>query len=170
MAESHQVKRITPNHEAIVDWEILHPGGTMRNCADEIGMSESAISIIRNSDIFKDYRNRRLADHHSHISESVVEKTELLACTSLDVLEERIDRERREIALGGVKDTAEMALRALGFGPAAQPARGAGSNLTVIVGASPEMLADARAKMRLVNPTQELEDATTTVEQLPATT
>ena len=152
MAKSNFVKRITPNHEAIVDWEILHPGGRMHECSADIGMCESAISIIRNSDVFIDYRNRRLADHHAHISESVVEKTELLACTSLEVLEERINSERDKISLGGVKDTADMALRALGFGASKQDTARGGGNVVVMVGATPEMLEAAREKMRATTP------------------
>lgn len=150
MAKSLYITRITPNHEAIVNWEILHPGGTMIECGAEIGLSDNHISIVRNSDIFKDYRQRRLRKHHQNISRSVIEKTELLACTSLDVLEERINSERAKIEIDSVLSTAEMALKALGFGngPSGNSAA-AGANLTVVVGASPEMLQSARERMRL---------------------
>ena len=161
MAKSNFVKRITPNHEAIVDWEILHPAGRMYECSADIGMCESAISIIRNSDVFKDYRNRRLAKHHANISNSVLEKTELLACTSLEVLEERINEERDKISLGGVKDTADMALKALGFGASKQDGGRAGGNVVVMVGATQEMLEAAREKMKAMTPTsaEEVSDA-----------
>ena len=152
MTNAKSIKRITPNHEAIVDWEILHPGGRMGACSAEIGMSEVAISIIRNSDVFIDYRHRRLAKHHANISNSVLEKTELLACTSLEVLEERINEERDKISLGGVKDTAEMALKALGFGASKQDSARGGGNVVVMVGATPEMLEAAREKMRAAAP------------------
>ena len=123
----------------------------MRECAGDIGMADTSISIIRNSDIFKDYRHRRLAEHHENISDSVIEKAQGVACTALDVLNERIRLQHESISLGIVKDTAEMALRALGFGASRSP--GAGMNgsapgVTIVVGATAEMLESAREKMK----------------------
>lgn len=166
MAKSLFISRITPNHEAIVNWEILHPGGTMLKCAADIGMSDNHISIIRNSDIFKDYRSKRLRKHHQNISQSVIEKTELLACTTLDVLEERINKERSNIVLEDVRSTADMALKALGFGNGGGSNTSAAANLTVVVSASPEMLQTARDRMREKGAVIEVETGTE-LEELP---
>jgi len=162
LAESNQIRHSgTPRHEAIVDWELLNPGDTRRNCALALGISECGLSIIYNSDAFIDYRSRRMREHQALVSESVIEKTEAVAKISLDILEERFDQERKVIPLGGVKDTAEMALKALGFG---QPRPGnyppGGGNVTVIVGASPEQLAQARDRMKTINATVVEEEPT----------
>lgn len=172
MAESLFVTRITPNHSAIVDWEILHPGGTMIECSKAIGMSDNHISIIRNSDIFKDYRTRRLRKHHQNISRSVIEKTEMLACTSLDVLEERINNERAKMDMETVRTSADMALKALGFGNGSgSGGANAAANLTVVVSASPAMLEDARNRMRekgeSAKPPQLIEGETSSESQEP---
>lgn len=133
-------------HEAIVDWEILNPGRNHSECAHEMGVSETHLSVIYNSDAFIAYRHDRLASHHQNVSNAVVDKTENLAKLSLDILAERFANERKEVPLGGVKDTCEMALKALGFGSAPKGANGAVS-LNVMVGATPEQLAAAREKI-----------------------
>ena len=156
MAQSNQVKNLMPRHEAIVDWEILNPGGTQRECSAALDMGEAQISIIRHSDIFIDYRSRRLRAHHENISDSVVGKVENVACLSLDIMHERFSKERETIPLGGVKDTAEMTLKALGFGmPKSTVPPAVGGNVTVIIGAPPALLEQARNKMRTVNETPE---------------
>ena len=140
-----------PRHEAIVDWEILNPGRTQRECAKELGMTEVHISVIRHSDAFIAYRHNRLAAHHGNVSDTVVGKTEGLAKLSLDILSERFEAERAKVPLGGVKDTCEMALKALGFGGASNAPKSAGNVVNLILGASSEQLASAREKIKAVN-------------------
>ncbi len=153
MAASVQRKNITPRSEAIVDWEILNPGVDANRCAEALGINASSLSIIKNSDAFIDYRHRRLAEHHEAISSTgIVEKTEDLAKLSLDILSERFSSERVKIPLEAVKDTCEMAMKALGFG---QPRGGnggaGGGDVNIMVGATPEQLANARGKILQVN-------------------
>jgi hypothetical protein len=148
MAKSAQRIRITPRSEAIVDWEILNPGVDANICAERLGINISTLSIIKNSDAFIDYRARRLASHHESISgASIVEKTEELAKLSIDIMSERFNAKRSDIPLDTVRDTCEMALKALGFGNRPAVGQPASGNVNVFVGASPEQLASAREKM-----------------------
>lgn len=147
-----QRKNVTPRHEAIVDWEILNPAGNGNECAEALGILPASLSIIKHSDAFIDYRARRLASHHENVSDTVIDKTEHLAKLSLDILAERFDGARNEIPLGGVKDTCEMALKALGFGNNPNASGGGQGNTTnILIGASPDLLGRAREKMLAVN-------------------
>ena len=75
---------------------------------------------------------------------------EEVATVSLEVLNERIDRERETIGLKLVGETCDMALKALGFG--AKPANGQPvNNVLVLNAATPEGLEQARSNMKLIN-------------------
>ena len=69
----------------------------------------------------------------------------------MEVLQERIRRERDNIGLGIVNDSAALALKAMGFGQK-NDGRGNGTQVNIILGgASKEVLERARDKMRTVN-------------------
>ncbi len=110
------IKRTNWWHEQVIDWELLNPSATMGDCARHFGKTEGWLSTVRNSDAFREFRARRIAEHQSMVSETVIEKVEGLAALTLDTLHERIERERESISLGFVRETAETALKALGYG------------------------------------------------------
>ena len=146
-----QLKKLSWWHESILDWELENPERSMRECSVTFGISETWLSIIRNSDIYKEYAAQRRLEHNANVSMSVVERVEAVADTSLEVLQERIDSERNTIGLGVVNDTCTMALKALGFGSKGSD-RGGDTQVNLILGAaSPELLGRARDKMKLIN-------------------
>jgi hypothetical protein len=141
-----QIATVNHHHRFIVDWELEHPGGKMKELAAILGCTEAHLSVVRNSDAFKDYRDRRRQAHDEKISKSVIEGVEELANTSVEVLNERIQKEREDLGLGIIKETADMALKALGYGGNRNgPLVG---NLNIINGVPTEDLERARAKMR----------------------
>ena len=143
------IKRVNWWHERIVDWELMNPQLTMGDCALHFGKSETWISRIRNSDAFNEFRDRRIAEHQDMVSTSVIDKTEILAKQSLDLLHTRIREEQETIALSFVKETAEMALKALGYSRGAAAPSGAGGTTIFLGIADPDALARAREKLRL---------------------
>jgi hypothetical protein len=157
MAKSLFIKRITPLHEAIVDWEILNPGGSMIECGKALKCTDTHISVVRNSDAFIAYRGNRLSKHQSIVSSSVVEKVEDLAKISLDEMNKRFNNPNVvNIPIDEVRDTSAMALKALGFGQQSQGRnngniQGAGGNVVVMIGANQEQLEKAREKLQAVN-------------------
>lgn len=146
----NQVKKVSYWHESIVDWELQNPDKSMGDCALYFNVTEAWLSVIRNSDIFKEYSALRRGEHNENVSMSVIDRAEAVADVSLEVLEERIRNERRSIGLGIVNDTAAMALKALGFGQK-QDSRAPNTQVNIVLGADPELLARAREKMRLAN-------------------
>lgn len=145
-----RVKKISWWHQAIVDWQFENPGATLQDCAAYFNVTQAWLSTIRNSDAFKGYEMQRRQEHNANVSESVISKVEKLAALTVEVLHERIDAERDSIGLNGVKETADMALKALGFGVPRGGNNNANTQVNVnLVDAS--ALARARETMRQVN-------------------
>jgi len=111
-----QVKKVSYWHQSIVEWELDNPEQSMGDCARYFNVTEPWLSTIRNSDIFREYAAMRQDEHFDNVSMGIVERVERVAGMSLEVLEERIDRERESIGLNVVNDTASMALKALALG------------------------------------------------------
>ncbi len=155
----NQIKRVTPNHVAIVNWEIEHPGGTMLECAKDLGMADNSISVIRHSDAFIDYRAGRLHEHQRILSESIVDKATRVANAGLDNMHGRIVQDQERIDMGleaklkmdELRESTSLALTALGYNTKQNNqgnGQGAGTSITILNGADPELLERARAKMR----------------------
>lgn len=152
--QKYQIEKVKEWHKDIFNWDIQHPGEKIVVCAAHFGVSASWISIIKNSDIYREYAAIQRGDHNERVSISVIEGVEEVAKVSLDVLHTRIQAERNSIGLGIVNDAAAMALKALGFGARSSGREGAQVNVNIGV-ADPELLARAREKMRVVNAHEE---------------
>lgn len=151
MAEA-QIKKVNWWHEAIFEWMISNPEASLRQCAEAFKVTQSWLSVIINSDVFKERFADRRDEHFSNVSRNVAEQVNGLASLSLDVLEERIERERDNIGLSMVKETAEMALKASGYiGP--KPPAGREGNTYFLPGSvqvDKQTLEDARASMKQI--------------------
>ncbi len=139
-----------PLHVAIVDWELQNPGGRLAECAKALKYSEGAISQVRNSDAFQDYRSRCLQDHQTRISDDVINKVGGLVDLSLSEMMYRIQHDKT-LSMEELRLTTDLALTALGFNP---KHTGQGShpwhNVVVVQGADHALLERARDKMRTV--------------------
>ncbi len=161
MAQSVQIKSVRPWHEQIVDWMLHNPHLTQGQCALYFHTTEAWLSSVINSDLFREYKSRRFADHHENVSHSVIERVSGLAGLSIEVLEERIKAEREDIPLGIVLDSASLMLKSMGYGPKVGPAAPAATINLNMNGAPAEVLAQAREDLRKthVENTVEAEDA-----------
>ncbi len=161
MSKSVQIKSVRPWHEQVVDWMLQNPHLTQGQCALFFHKTETWLSLVINSDLFREYKARRFADHHENVSHSVIERVSGLAGLSLEVLHDRIKEEKEDIPLGIVLDSATLMLKSMGYGPkqtAAAPVATINLNLN---GAPAEVLAAARDDLRKthVENTVEAEDA-----------
>ena len=147
----YQIEKVGEWHKNIFNWEIEHPGASVEECAAHFNVTPGWMSTVRNSDCYIEYASICRFIHNDHVSKNVLEQVEGLANVSLEVLQERISRERNNIGLGIVNDSAALALKAMGFGQK-NDARGGNTQINVILGgASKEVLERARDKMRTVN-------------------
>ena len=161
MAQSIQIKSVRPWHEQIVDYMLQNPHLTQGQCALFFNKTEAWLSSVINSDLFREYKSRRFSDHHENVSHSVIERVSGLAGLSLEVLHERIEKEKEDIPLGIVLDSATLMLKSMGFGPKAAPAQAPATINVNLNGAPAEVLAQARDDLRKthVENTVEPEDA-----------
>jgi hypothetical protein len=95
---------------------VNHPELSLRECAIYFNVTQSWLSTIINSDGWKDYYARVVDEHTARCSQNIIEQTEVLAGLAVDVLTERLEKDRDSLPLRIVKETAEMSLKALGYG------------------------------------------------------
>lgn len=152
MAEK-QIAKVGWWHEAIIDWMLENPDGKLGQCAMHFGRTQAWISVIINSDAFKELLEQRKLLHAHMISLTLTEKLEGIAHQSLDALEESLEahKDGGTMSVGCARDTAEMALKALGYTARSPGALHLnvphGSQVNIGV-ATPEVLAEARRKMK----------------------
>lgn len=147
MANQVQIKSISHWHEQIVDWMLANPHLTLGQCAAYFNKTQNWLSAVIHTDLFQAYKARRFQEHQEHVSHSVITRVNGLAGLSLEVLQERIEKERETIPLGIVKDSAELTLKACGFGPKQATSTPTTVNLNVN-SVSATLLAEAREDLR----------------------
>lgn len=96
----------------------MNPRASGAEIAFHFNVSESWLSIVKNSDAFKELWAQRRPEHFSRVSASITEKVTALAELTVDSLTDKIEKEKREgtVSISTLKETAEMALKSLGFG------------------------------------------------------
>lgn len=167
-----QLKKVNWWHESIIEWMITNPESSLGECSRFFDVSQSWLSTIINSDVFRERLSQQRELHFANTSRTVQEKVSGLADLSIEVLEERIEKERETIGLGIVRDAADLALKASGFSPTHQPRGGnRTTNILQVVsggkgGVDAQVLAEAREQMRQLTalappdeePLEEIED------------
>lgn len=71
MAESVQILSVSHRHQAIADYLLANPEMRKQDCAKAIGVSKEWLSIVINSDVFKEYWQTRRAAHEAHMREQI---------------------------------------------------------------------------------------------------
>lgn len=138
-------------HEVLMDEMILSPRISREELAEKFQTSVQYITNLTTSDLFQ----HKLAERRERMGRVVEDtalarltgKTARLAEVAIDKLTDTIVRPGSDITLEGVRDTAEMALKSLGFGQTTSRPGPAVVNQTVVV-IDRETLASARARMR----------------------
>lgn len=150
MAQSVQVKTVRDWHESLIDYIISNPGATLRVKAQVFGVSMSWLSIVENSDSFKEAMRLRRDEHFNNLSTGIVGKLEATADMLIEEINHRIQTDSSSaIPFNSLRDTADMALKHLGFGAKGQGGvqqAGIINNNTVIV-QDREALREAREMM-----------------------
>lgn len=149
-------------HEALADWMLLNPDKPMKDAAQVFDVTPTYVYMLKNSDSFKAYWKKRREAFVARVDASSEEilgslrdKLGALAETAVDALQARMEQAVQagaasNIPLAEVRETADMALKKLGYGAPTAPA--GGNNLTINI-ANPDLLAAARAKMQaMFNP------------------
>lgn len=149
-----QIQSLNEFHEQLARWTLENPHLTLRHAAQRFGYSVTWLSIIMNSDAFR----ARLAELNAAADALVVadvpQRLRGLAVSALDKLDAQLEEVIVEGPMARVdrdftRETAEMALKALGYGAkhtsAPQPS-GAAPSGTVIY-ADKVLVQEARARI-----------------------
>lgn len=105
-------------HEELLEYIIANPRATGAQTALFFNVSESWLSIVKNSDAFRELWAQRRPEHFSRVSASVHERVTALAEVSVSALTDQLEKEVRSgtATQTALRETAELALRSLGFG------------------------------------------------------
>lgn len=140
---------LKPWHEALAEYIIMNPSATKKQAAEFFGVTPQAVILVTGSDMFKHFLARRMQSLRDRVDQTAMDrlqgKVAVVAEQALDVLAEKIELERSNLGIDAVRESAEMALKALGFGTAKSSPQ---SPVTVQFNITSADLASARELMR----------------------
>lgn len=114
MQFNYEIKKLTVNHNAIADWLIAHPGkGQQKPCAQVFGITESWLSTLINQDAFQSLLKVKQDEVFQQVIIPLQDKIAGVAHASVEKLGDILD-DTKDGRL--VKDIADSALKALGYG------------------------------------------------------
>lgn len=152
-----QFKKLSDTHQAIMDWIMVNPGGTYKQCAAAFGYTPQAICYIVNSDLFRTRLAERRDVVEGMIHADIPTKLAVVASTATERMMEIVEKTNDPDLLVDVWD---KSLHRLGYGASK------GGNTTIVqqnntanFAVSPAELAQAREVMLQVaqKPVQALE-------------
>jgi predicted XRE-type DNA-binding protein len=145
-----EIKTIRHQHSMIMNWLVLNPHRSQKECADHFGVTQAWLSTVINSDVFQAEFQQKLQNIHVRCAEGIPEKLRVVADIALDKLADKISMsEDPEFIL----DAADKALHRMGYAPAsARNGYGASPGVQVnqqnVFMLSKEDLEQARGVMR----------------------
>lgn len=109
------LKNISTTHEQILNWLLLNPHKSMRECADTFGYTQSWLSTLVRSDLFQAALAEKQKELSSRVASNVTNKLTGVVDVALDKLAEHVEKSENPDFLLAVAD---KGLHRLGFGPA----------------------------------------------------
>lgn len=147
-------------HEMLVDFFLLNPTATNIEAAEQFDVTDITIGRVKNSDMFQMIYRQRRQEFEERVNGTAIErlkgKIAGTAEVAIDLLRDKIEKEREVLGIDATADATDMLLKHLGFA-APQKAQQTNVNVTVV---SSSDLAEARERMNKVQVVQ--------VEALPA--
>lgn len=143
-----EIKKVTPTHEAMMDWMLLNPGATLAQMGAYFGYSPAWLSQVINSDLFQALYREKRGEIDARVAMDIPAKMRGLASVALDKLVTHVEKsEQPEFLL----ETADKVLHRLGYAPSKGPSVSASGPTTNIQQnvyiADSSALAAAREKM-----------------------
>lgn len=143
----YQIKELSHRHMAIAEFLINHPSAKLADVAQATGLSPSWVSIVTNSELFRDYFQRR----HKEVSNAVLiplqDKLNGVAHLAVEKLGKAVEE---STDANFILAAADKTLKNLGFGAPKGPSVQV-NNVTQVAHTtthvSSEVLSEARAKI-----------------------
>lgn len=115
MAESVQIQSMSAKHMAIADSLLADPTQKRGDLAKQMGVSESWLSIVINSDVFQVYWEARRSKYEEILRAQIVDKQLTVTIKALDRMMDVLNDDKVDGRL--VLDVAEKTAARLGFEP-----------------------------------------------------
>lgn len=146
------IARISHTHEQIINWLVMNPEKSLRECADSFGYTQPWLSQLIHSDIFQAALKQRQLQVAARVAASIPEKLQAITDIALEKLGDQISKSEDP---DYILDVADRALHRMGYAPASarnpagSPSQLGVQNQTNVFMLSPDDLAQARNLMRL---------------------
>ena len=108
-----EVQKLSNKHQMILNWMLVNPTKTYRECADYFGMSSTWVSILVRSDAFQVELKKRQMQIAARIAQSIPERLRALADISLDKLATKLEESEDP---DFILEVADKTLARLGYG------------------------------------------------------
>lgn len=144
MAQSVQVKKVNWWYESLADWMLANPDRTLTEAARYFNCTLSWISIVKNSDTFKEYWQIRREQVNHQVACTVTDRATAVAEVALERLQERLETTGDVLPVSTLLDISDKSMKWLGFGAKASSP----TQVQVNVGVDPAALARARELLK----------------------
>lgn len=151
MAQSVQRKNMLWYYDSIIDWMLANPGRPLSECAKYIGRTQTTLSIIINSDIFKAHLAARKSRFQAQHDLGIIQKNTQIANAGLDAILAAVEKKKDAIPLETLQEVTGSALDRLGYGTKPQSGGitvNATGNTQVVLPVSSDDLNEARNALR----------------------
>jgi hypothetical protein len=163
-----QLKSLSHTHDMVINWMLLNPDRSLRECADYFGYSQPWLSTLIHTDLFQARLKERQAVVFAQIAQTVPEKLTALSDIATEKLTEAITKSEDSKF---ILDAFDKVMHRAGYAPASQknPA-GPGVQVTNVFTVDKETLAQARQGMFALGQTVDVTPVTEVkqVEEVPA--
>lgn len=120
-ARQQPVARLGEQHQKMLDWMLInYTGKNLGEMAAHFGYSQSWISQVINSDLFRAELGRRRAELNGDVRARIVQKTMVVAEKALEKLDDHIsslDSGDKDFDPRFILDVADKTLHRLGYAP-----------------------------------------------------
>lgn len=140
-------------YDAVIDWILANPGGTMLECAKALNRGYAYVTLIVRSDAFQTALAVRRAKFEADLNAAIQNKLQGVGMAALELLQRKLETGGTTVPMKQAMEVAEMSLTKLGYGnPKLTPANGTPAstnvNLQVNVAVSRDTINNAREKQR----------------------
>lgn len=127
----------------MVDFFIANPRATNKDAAKYLNCTPQHISNLRNNGLYKDKWAQRLAKVRESYDREITKNLGKLGTVSLETLNKRVVEHGAEMPTKDLIDSAELAIKGLGYGNPKQQSNGT----SVTIAVSQSVLDEAQGKL-----------------------
>lgn len=102
-------------YDRIIDWMIANPDKLLGECAHEMNVSQSWLSVITNSDMFQDAFKARSKEHSDVALIGVREKAFAAADMALDALNKRLETQAPVLPVSTLLEITDVTMKRFGY-------------------------------------------------------